>query len=73
MPQYKLNRTAQPNSQDHEVHTVGRPCYWRDRAVNLEDLGWHANCRDAIREAKRRHPSWRINGCATCTPECHTG
>ena len=72
MPYYKLNLTAQSKSNDHEVHIVGEPCYWRDRANHLEDLGWHPSCHDAVREAKRRHPSWRINGCATCAPACHT-
>ena len=69
MAAYYVNRTAQSNG-DHEVHRDG--CLWLARTANPEYLGEFSNCRAAVGAAVRR--GYRTaNGCATCSPECHTG
>ena len=74
MPNYCVNKNAQPQSGDHEVHDVDieRPCL--PAASNRIPLGWHANCHGAVAEAKRRYPqqSASIDGCYHCANDCHT-
>lgn len=69
MARYCVNKNAQPNG-DHEVHNlnVGTSCL--PEPVNRHDLGEHANCQSAVAAAKRIYA--QSNGCAFCTPECHT-
>ena len=68
MPQYYVNKNAQPNG-DHEVHkTVGCPTPAAEE--NRHYLGTFASCHEAVVEAKKIYP--RSNGCAFCSPECHT-
>lgn len=67
MGPYFLNRTAQDNG-DHEVHREG--CRWLTLAVSMQDLDVHFSCHSAVALAKRTHPT--ANGCAFCSPECHT-
>ncbi|SOB94126.1 hypothetical protein [Rhodobacter maris] len=70
MTLYYLNTNQQANG-DYEVHTGS--CTWLPAEGNREYLGQFSNCRDAVAEAKSRHPSWyRINGCKYCCPNCHT-
>jgi hypothetical protein len=65
MALYYVNNRAQENG-DHEVHKTG--CAWmpEDRTY----LGDFNNCRDAVRKAKEKYA--RADGCAHCSPECHT-
>jgi hypothetical protein len=62
---YYVNHNAQPNG-DHEVH--------RDDCTYLPsnriDLGIFTSCHDAVRAAKKHHS--QVNGCAFCSPACHT-
>lgn len=67
MAQYYVNRNAQENG-DHEVHVAG--CSWLPNERNRVSLGNHPTCRSAVREARRHFP--QANGCAFCSPECHT-
>lgn len=67
MNRYYVNQTAQANG-DHEVHKVG--CQWLAKALYTIDLGLHSNCQSAVTAAKRLYPT--ANGCAYCSPQCHT-
>jgi hypothetical protein len=62
---YYVNRNAQANG-DHEVHREG--CAYMP--TNRIDLGLFSNCHDAVREAKKHYS--QVNGCAYCSPACHT-
>jgi len=69
MPTYYVNANAQPDGY-HEVHVDDGSCPYPPTAVNRIQLGWHANCRDAVSAAKRVfHKS---DGCYWCIRECHT-
>lgn len=64
---YYVNNTAQDNG-DHEVHEQG--CYWLGRARDTSYLGMFASCREAMVPARVLHR--QSNGCAHCSPACHT-
>jgi len=68
---YYLNLTVkyEDGIEHYEVHREN--CGWFDDIKRAEKLGNFPDCHGAIREAKRRHPSWRIDGCKHCSPECH--
>lgn len=68
MPNYYVNRNAQENG-DHEVHDAAG-CPYPPNVENRLDLGWHADCHAAVREAKRHYQ--QSNGCYWCCRECHT-
>lgn len=65
MAKYYVNDNAQSNG-DHEVH--------RDDCKYLPAhrtfLGEFSSCKPAVEEAKRHHK--QVNGCKTCSDECHT-
>lgn len=69
MPEYYVNRNAQPNG-DHEVHRADY-CPTPADPENRLHLGIFPSCRGAVEAAKRHYP--QSNGCANCSPECHTG
>ena len=69
MPDYYVNKKAQIKG-DHEVHE-STGCPHPANVENREDLGWHASCFSAVTEAKRRGYA-SANGCAYCSPACHT-
>lgn len=64
---YHVNDNAQ-SSGDHEVHLQG--CYWLGLATRTTALGYRSSCADAVRAARAKYR--QCNGCATCSPECHT-
>ncbi|RMA41105.1 hypothetical protein D9R08_16630 [Rhodophyticola porphyridii] len=68
MKHFYVNNTAQQYG-DHEVHEQG--CYWLSLAKNTSYLGQFSDCHGAVAEAKRNHHR-QSNGCATCSPACHT-
>jgi hypothetical protein len=70
MPHYCVNTNAQPGSRDHEVHDLASTRNCLPAQHNRRDLGWHANCRDAVAAARRLYTD--SNGCAHCVPLCHT-
>jgi hypothetical protein len=51
------------------VHVQG--CYWLSLANYKLDLGDHLACYTAVALAKRTYST--ANGCAYCSPLCHTG
>lgn len=67
---YILNTNTE--NDDQEVHVVNE-CNHLPSLENQEDLGIHDSCHSAVKEAKRRHPEWSINGCYYCSNACHTG
>lgn len=69
MPYYHVNKNAQSNSGDHEVHENG--CGHRPNPENRLDLGYHSDCHGAVREAKKTYAT--ANGCYYCCNACHTG
>ena len=71
MPRYCVNKNAQSGSGDHEVHDLASIKGCLPQESNRIALGYHSSCREAVSAAKRLHYS-DSNGCAHCTPECHT-
>ncbi len=70
MANFYLNINRQPNG-DYEVHAAG--CNRMPTIINQDYLGNFWTCGEAVREAKRKHPTWhRINGCYYCCNPCHT-
>ena len=67
MAQYYVNDHEQPNG-DHEVHNDN--CPYLSKIVSKTPLGEHASCHTAVAVAKQIYPT--ADGCATCSPECHT-
>ena len=71
MPRYILNKNTQ-STGENEIHNADAGCSFMPLSHNQIDLGFHVNCQSAIATAKRMHPSKVIDGCASCTPACHT-
>ncbi len=65
MAVYYVNNNAQPTGE-HEVHRHG--CAWMP--TDRQNLGDHPTCQSAVRAA-RQHFS-NVDGCAHCSPDCHT-
>lgn len=64
---YYVNTNAQSNG-DHEVHNSS--CPYLPLVKNPKELGDFSNCQDAVKEAKKTYST--ADGCATCSPSCHT-
>lgn len=71
MPRFILNKKQQANG-DHDVHNKTTGCSHMPALSNQIDLGEHLSSHSAVLEAKRRYPNARIDGCAYCSPSCHT-
>jgi hypothetical protein len=71
MAHFILNKNAQPGGE-HEVHNLDVYCGHLPNPENQISLGNHGGCREAVRYAKSRYPAAAIDGCAYCTPVCHT-
>ena len=67
MPNYCVNSNAQPTGE-REVHDTAKYCLHRPN--DCRPLGWHADCYGAVAAARRLYNN--VDGCAFCTPECHT-
>ena len=72
MHPFIVNKNAQSNG-DHEVHQTDRGTSCLPDSENRIELGSFDNCHEAVAAAKRRYPDWKVNGCAYCAPDCHTG
>jgi len=68
MASYYVNMNAQ-NNGDHEVHRAD--CEYLPKPEHRRYLGDFNNCFDAVRKAKEIYPT-TADGCAFCSPECHT-
>jgi hypothetical protein len=67
---YYVNKNPQSNG-DHEVHNETCRSPRCPLIENREQLGNYYICYSAVAEAKRR--GYRTaNGCAYCSPSCHT-
>ena len=64
---YYVNKIAQP-TDEHEVHASS--CRYLPSVENRICLGFFANGKDAVREAKRYYSN--VDGCFYCCPEAHT-
>lgn len=67
MKKYYVNNNAQSNG-DHEVHT--EDCIYLPLPQNRTYLGTFSTCSTAVTEAKKYYR--QVNGCKTCSKECHT-
>lgn len=67
MYQYCVNKVAQANG-DNEVHKEG--CAYMPLPQNQHYLGYHSGCQGAVLAARVYYR--RANGCAFCSPVCHT-
>lgn len=67
MDRYCVNSRAQANG-DHEVHKEG--CAFTPLPQNQVYLGYHSSCFGAVSAARLYYAS--ANGCAYCSPVCHT-
>lgn len=67
MARYVMNKNAQSNG-DHEVHRDG--CSWMPNPENQLELGDFAACTPAVAKAKTIDAD--ADGCAHCSPACHT-
>ena len=67
MTEYVVNDNAQANG-DHEVHT--KQCTYFPMINSYTYLGSHTSCISAVRKAKEYYS--QSNGCALCSPSCHT-
>ncbi len=65
---YYVNRNAQQDG-DHEVHRAG--CRYSPNEENRIHLGRHADCRSAVKAAKRHYRT--ADGCYYCARACDTG
>ena len=68
MAKYYVNKKAQSDSGDHEVHVS--TCSRLPEVENRLYLGEFSHCRSAVAEAKKTYP--QSNGCYYCCNECHT-
>jgi hypothetical protein len=66
---YYVNTNPQPNG-DHEVHKDDPNCPTPAAPQNRRYLGDHPSCYTAVIQAKLVYPT--ANGCAYCSPQCHT-
>ena len=64
---YYVNRNKQANG-DNEVHKVG--CSWFPSNTNAVYLGDFVSCHKAVLTARMK--GYQANGCAHCSPDCHT-
>lgn len=64
---YYANKNAQSNG-DHEVHK--ETCSKLPLEHNSRYLGDFSTCQEAVRKAKETDST--ADGCAICSPACHT-
>lgn len=71
MVNYYLNLNAQSNG-DHEVHKESCYYYYMYKSgYNFELLGAFSNELEAVRYARIKHPTFKIDGCAYCCSTAH--
>jgi hypothetical protein len=65
MAKYYVNKEAQ-STGEHEVHKKGCQ-YFPSRHIYL---GIFSSCQGAVKKAKEQYTN--VDGCAYCSPSCHT-
>ncbi len=74
MYRFIVNKNAQTSHRgEHEVHNLDRGCSHLPLPQNQVDLGYHANCRNALAFVREKNPNHIFDGCKHCATECHTG
>lgn len=68
MAQYCVNSNAQPTGE-HEVHNLAT-CTVLPNPENRVPLGEHLTCQTAVAAARNIYSN--VDGCAVCSPACHT-
>ena len=63
---YFVNDNAQSNG-DHEVHNEF--CRFLPQIQSKTALGEHSTCQSALQAARKYYT--KVDGCATCSPQCH--
>lgn len=70
MPEYCVNKNAQSDTGDHEVHDLASEKGCLPNSENRLNLGTYASCEEAVEAAKQHYDD--VNGCYHCANECHT-
>ncbi len=70
LPEFCVNKNAQPGSGDHEVHDLSSQQGCLPDPANRLNLGTYTSCRGAVNAAKQYYDD--VNGCYYCANECHT-
>jgi len=70
VPEYCVNKNAQPGTGDHEVHDLSSQKGCLPAPENRLNLGTYSSCGGAVEAAKRYYDD--VNGCYYCANECHT-
>lgn len=70
MTSYVVNKEAQSQSGDHEVHDLASTKGCLPSPENQLFLGNFMTCAEAIREARKYFSD--VDGCAHCAAACHT-
>lgn len=70
MPEYCVNKQAQSDSGDHEVHDLASEKGCLPDPENRRNLGTFATCGEAVEAAKGYYDD--VNGCYYCANNCHT-
>ncbi len=66
---YYVNTKPQTDSEgEHEVHTGD--CPKLPGTLSRKYLGYYDNCQEAVEKAKEHYDE--VDGCAICSPDCHT-
>lgn len=66
---YYLGLVTDNPNHNYEIHK--ETCSELPSSVNREYLGVYGSDHEALRAAKSKHPTWRIDGCAICCPDIH--
>jgi len=69
-PNHIVNKESD-NHNNHIVHNSSSSCLHLPDKVDQETLGIFTNCAAAVVTAKHFHPTWQIDGCKHCCPDCH--
>lgn len=70
MPSFCVNKNAQPESGDHEVHDLSSEKGCLPDPENRIGLGTYSSCQAAVTAAKQHYED--LNGCYYCANACHT-
>jgi len=69
MPNFTVNKNAQPATGDHEVHNLASTRGCLPSVENRTDLGSFESCGDAVDAARNLYTD--VNGCYWCAITCH--
>lgn len=67
--EYYLGLVTDNPNHNYEIHK--ETCSELPSPANREYLGVYWSDQEALRAAKSKHSTWRIDGCAICCPEIH--